>query len=72
MIKYYWLILSLILLIISLVLFPSIFDRVKNSTIIENNRSTESAPLSYIILDGEAKKVPSFLMTNQNILKQNY
>jgi protein SCO1/2 len=66
--KYYWIVLSFILLIISSVLFPSIFDRIKNSTIVENNRSSESLPLSYVMLNGEAKKVPSFLMTNQNNL----
>lgn len=66
--KYYWLILILILIIISVALFPTIFDRIKNLKIVENNRSTDPKPLSYIELNGEAKKVPSFLMTNQNNL----
>tara|TARA_B100001057_G_scaffold464292_1_gene519322 strand:- start:1052 stop:1750 length:699 start_codon:yes stop_codon:yes gene_type:complete len=66
--KYYLIPLSLILIIISLALFPTLIDRVKNSRIIENNRSSESSPLSYIVLNGEAKKVPPFLMTNQDNL----
>lgn len=67
--KYYSLILSFILIVIAIRLFPVIFDRIANSKIIENNRSSESDPLSYITLNGEAKKVPSFLMTNQDNLK---
>ena len=66
--KYYLIPLSLILIIISLALFPTLIDRVKNSRIIENNRSSESSPLSYIVLNGKAKKVPPFLMTNQDNL----
>ena len=70
--KYYLIPLSLILIIISLALFPTLIDRVKNSRIIENNRSSESSPLSYIVLNGKAKKVPPFLMTNQdNLLISN-
>ena len=67
--KYYSLILSFILIVIAIRLFPVIIDRIANSQIVENNRSTESDPLSYITLNGEAKKVPSFLMTNQDNLK---
>ncbi|MDG2371932.1 MAG: SCO family protein [Flavobacteriaceae bacterium] len=66
--KYYFLILSFILIIIALILLPVIIDRITNSKIVENNRSSESEPLSYITLDGEARKVPSFLMTNQDQL----
>jgi len=66
--KYYFLILSFILIVIAVRLFPVIIDRITNSKIIENNRSSESEPLSYITLDGEARKVPSFLMTNQDQL----
>ena len=66
--KYYLIPLSLILIIISMALFPTLIDRVKNSRIIENNRSSESSPLSYIVLNGKAKKVPPFLMTNQDNL----
>jgi len=66
--KYYSLILSFIIIVIAVRLFPVIIDRVKNSKIVENNRSSGSKPLSYIILNGEAKKVPSFLMTNQDNL----
>tara|TARA_B110000438_G_scaffold265446_1_gene278790 strand:- start:759 stop:1457 length:699 start_codon:yes stop_codon:yes gene_type:complete len=66
--KYYSLILSFIIIVIAVRLFPVIIDRVKNSQIVENNRSSGPKPLSYIILNGEAKKVPSFLMTNQDNL----
>jgi len=66
--KYYFLILSFILIVISIIIFPVIIDRIANSKIIENNRSSDSEPLSYITLNGEAKKVPSFLMTNQDQL----
>ncbi len=66
--KYYSLILSFILIVIAVRLFPVIIDRVENYKIVENNRSSDPKPLSYIILNGEAKKVPEFLMTNQDQL----
>ena len=66
--KYYLLILSFILILISIRIFPVIINRISNSKIVENNRSSEAKPLSYITLNAEAKKVPSFLMTNQDNL----
>ena len=66
--KYYLLILSFILILISIRIFPVIINRISNSKIVENNRSSEAKPLSYITLNADAKKVPSFLMTNQDNL----
>ncbi|MBN09594.1 MAG: SCO family protein [Flavobacteriaceae bacterium] len=66
--KWYYFFLGVIILVLSIIIVPSILDRVKNSKIVENNRSTKAKPLSYISINGEAKKVPSFLMTNQDSL----
>ena len=66
--KYYSLILTFILVVIAFRLFPVIINRISNSQIIDNNRLSGSQPLSYITLSDEARKVPSFLMTNQDQL----
>ena len=51
-----------------LYLFQKIIDRVANNTQVESNRSVPAKPLAYIKLNGEAKKVPQFLMLNQDSL----
>ena len=60
--------LIIILIIFGLLFIPKIIDRVANNTQLENNRSVPAKPLAYIKLNGEAKKVPEFLMFNQDSL----
>ncbi len=60
---------SIILLIVFGLLFiPKIIDRVVNNTQVETNRSVPARPMAYIKLNGKAKKVPEFLMLNQDSL----
>ena len=66
--KYYSLILTFILVVIAFRLFPVIINRISNSQIIDNDRLSGSQPLSFITLNDKARKVPSFLMTNQDQL----
>ena len=47
---------------------PKIVDRIANNTQVESNRTVPAKPLAYIKLNGEAKKVPEFLMRNQDSL----
>jgi len=65
-IKYIGLIITLI--VFGLLFIPKIVDRLVNNTQVESNRSVPAKPLAYIKLNGEAKKVPQFLMRNQDSL----
>ena len=60
--------LIIILIVFGLLFIPKIVDRVANNTQVESNRSVPAKPLAYIKLNGEAKKVPEFLMRNQDSL----
>ena len=60
--------LIIILIVFGLLFIPKIVDRVVNNTQVESNRSVPAKPLAYIKLNGEAKKVPKFLMRNQDSL----
>ncbi len=60
--------LILIVIIFGVLFVPKIADRIANKTQVESNRSVPAKPLAYIKLNGEAKKVPSFLMLNQDSL----
>ncbi|MDG1291642.1 MAG: SCO family protein [Flavobacteriaceae bacterium] len=60
--------LIIIVIVFGLLFIPKIIDRVANNTQVESNRSVPAKPLAYIELNGEAKKVPQFLMLNQDSL----
>ena len=60
--------LFIILIVFGLLFIPKILDRLLNNTQVESNRSVPAKPLAYIKLNGEAKKVPEFLMFNQDSL----
>ena len=60
--------LIIILIVFGLLFIPKIVDRVANNTQVDSNRSVPAKPLAYIKLNGEAKKVPEFLMRNQDSL----
>ena len=60
--------LIIILIVFGLLFIPKIVDRVANNTQVDSNRSVPAKPLAYIKLNGETKKVPKFLMRNQDSL----
>lgn len=60
--------LIILLIVFSILFIPKIIDRVVNNTQVESNRSVPAKPLAYIKLNGKAKKVPEFLMLNQDSL----
>ena len=60
--------LIIIIIVFSILFLPKIKDRLVNGNIIQNNRSVPPKPLAYIKLNGDAKKVPHFLMYNQDSL----
>ena len=65
---------AFIILVFGIIFVPRIVDRVKNHSIVENDRlniptqkdSKLKNDLAYIEINGKAKKVPSFNFTDQN------
>jgi protein SCO1/2 len=69
--KYTYVWVSLIILIFGIIFIPRIIDRVSTGTVVENDRmniQTNSGDLSYIIVNGEKRKVPDFAFINQDSL----
>ncbi|CAM3531666.1 SCO family protein [Zobellia roscoffensis] len=69
--KYTYVWVSLVILIFGIIFVPRIVERISNGTIVENDRmNVEKAKstLSYITLNGEKKRVPSFDLINQDSL----
>ena len=60
--------LFLVIIIFGIVFIPKILNRISDQTIVESNRSQSAVPLNYIVLNGEAKKVPEFTLFNQDSL----
>ncbi len=67
--KYYYFVwLFVLILLFGIFSIPKIFDRISSGSIVEDNRSVPAKPLSYLNIDNEPKKVPEFLMFNQDSL----
>lgn len=69
--KYTYVWVSLIILIFGIIFIPKIVERIKNGTVVINDRmnvASSSAPLEYITLNGEKRKVPSFEFVDQDSL----
>lgn len=66
--RYQYFGLVVIIIIFATITFPTLINRIQSGQITENNRATTAAPLSYIVLNNEARKVPEFLMVNQDSL----
>lgn len=67
--KYTYVWVSLIVLIFGIITVPLIVDRLSTGTVVENDRlnvGTNSESLSYILLDGKKRRVPSFEFINQD------
>ena len=61
---------SFIILVFGIIFVPRIIDRVQTGSTLQGNRlnRTTNSDLAYISLNGEPKKVPEFLLTNQDNL----
>src|SRR6056300_814575 len=68
MFKFKYIGLFLVILIFGILFIPKIIDRVLTNSIVKNERSQTAEPLQYIVLNGEAKKVPEFTFLNQDSL----
>jgi protein SCO1/2 len=60
--------LFLVILIFGVLFIPKIIDRISNNAVVQDGRSASAEPLQYIVLNGEAKRVPEFTFLNQDSL----
>tara|TARA_B100001029_G_C15042417_1_gene444634 strand:+ start:1092 stop:1790 length:699 start_codon:yes stop_codon:yes gene_type:complete len=60
--------LVIFIIFFGLIFIPKIIERLLSDTAVQDNRSAPAMPLAYIKLDGEVKRVPDFLMFNQDSL----
>lgn len=58
----------IVIVVFGIFAIPNIFNRINNQTVVNSNRSTVALPLSYVSLNGIEKKVPPFLLLNQDSL----
>lgn len=69
--KYTYVWVSLVILVFGIIFVPKIIDRVKSGTVVRKDRMNvkdNSAELSYVLLDGKKRRVPSFEFINQDSL----
>ena len=66
--KYSYVGISFVILIIGIIVFPKIMDRIENQSINDTKRLSFSDELSFIKLDGKNRKVEDFLFLNQDSL----
>ena len=69
--KYTYVWVSLIVLIFGIIFIPKIIDRIKNETIVENDRMNvkdNNDDLAFITLNGQKRSVPAFEFINQDSL----
>ncbi len=58
----------MLILLFGIFFIPKIANRINTGAITEDNRSVPAKPLSYLNIDNKPKKVPEFLMLNQDSL----
>ncbi len=73
MTKYSYIGISFIILVFGIIFVPRIVDRVSGFNTIDHNRMSLNNPtanhkLAYLKIDGQKKKIPEFVLTNQDSL----
>ncbi len=67
--NYIWI--GAVILVFGIIFVPEIMDRLQHGEVVEHDRmnlDSDQKPLSYITLNGERRKVPSFALLNQDSL----
>ncbi len=64
--RYTYIAVAFIVLVFGIIFIPRIVSRFQQSAIVDNKRLSAPMPLAFIELNGEAKRVPDFLFTNQD------
>lgn len=69
--KYTYVWVSLVILVFGIIFIPRIVDRVNSGTVVKNDRMNvkdNSGELSFVLLNGKKRRVPSFEFINQDSL----
>lgn len=69
--KYTYVWVSLVILIFGIIFIPKIVNRVKNGSVVENDRMNmkdANDELSFVLLNGKKRRVPNFEFLNQDSL----
>lgn len=69
--SYHYIWIGAVILIFGILFVPRIMDRLRDGSVVEHDRIStdpDSAPLSYIELNGERRRVPSFALLDQDSL----
>ena len=69
--KYTYVWVSFIVLVFGIIFIPRIVDRIKEGSIVENDRINKKTPednLAYLYVNGKKKRVPQFAFINQDSL----
>ncbi|MDA0779398.1 MAG: SCO family protein [Bacteroidetes bacterium] len=64
--RYSYIAVAFIVLVFGIVFIPRIIERFQQSSTVDSNRLSAPLPLSFIELNGEKKRVPDFVFTNQD------
>ena len=64
--RYSYIAVAFVILVFGIIFIPRITDRFQQSSLVDSNRLSAPMPLSFIELNGEAKRVPDFVFTNQD------
>lgn len=64
--RYSYIAVAFIVLVFGIIFIPRIISRIQQADVVDNKRLSKPAALSFISLNGEAKRVPDFVFTNQD------
>ena len=64
--KYSFIPIAFIILVFGIIFIPKIVKRITDSSVIENTRLSAPVALSFLEIDGQFRKVPDFIFTNQD------
>ena len=64
--RYSYIAVAFIVLVFGIIFIPRIIERFQQSSTVDTNRLSAPLPLSFIELNGEKKRVPDFVFTNQD------
>ena len=64
--RYSYIVVAFIVLVFGIIFIPRIINRFQQSSMVDTNRLSAPMPLSFIELNGERKRIPDFIFTNQD------
>ena len=64
--RYSYIAIAFIILVFGIIVIPRIVSRIQEYNLVDTTRLSAQKPLAFIELNGEAKRVPDFIFTNQD------